>query len=153
VASDTERTTEPGPRQLYYGNWLVAEALGKGDVQVVPIVNTTSLAGYAVYSSKKRSKTLRSIVLVNMDIFNATTTPAAERPSATFKLPKHLASKKAKASMRRLSAPGAEAKESITFAGRTVNLDGDICGKVKREDVKDGVVVVAASEAVLVTLE
>lgn len=146
-------TTEPGPRPLYYGNWLVAEALGKGNVQVVPIVNTTSLAGYAVYSSEKRSKELKSVVLVNMNIFNSTTTPAAERSSATFRLPKSLVGKKAKASVRKLTAAGAEAKDGITFAERVVGLDGKISGDCKEERVKDGIVTVKASEAVLVSLD
>ncbi|KAF2830929.1 hypothetical protein CC86DRAFT_283500, partial [Ophiobolus disseminans] len=144
-------TTAPGPRPLYYGNLFVAKALGDADVQVVPIVNTTSLAGYAIYSSKGRRATLQSIALVNMEVFNSTSTPTSSRLSARFKLPAELSGKKSKASVQRLSAAGAEVRDGITFAGQTVALDGKINGKCQTEDVKDGVVGVRASEAVLIS--
>lgn len=146
-------TTTPGPRPLYYGNWLVATALGDSDAQVVPVVNTTSLAGYAVYSSRRHHSELKSIVLVNMDVYNSTSTPAAQRPSVEFTMPQKLGGKNCKASVRRLTAAGAEVQEGIAFAGRTVASDGAIVGRETKERVVDGVVNVKASEVVLITLE
>lgn len=146
-------TTAPGPRPLYYGNWMVATALGNSKAQVVPIVNTTSLAGYAIYSGKQRSSGLKSIVLVNMDVYNSTSTPVTSRTSVDFKIPEQLGGINCKASVRRLSAAGAEAQTGITFAGRTVGLDGSISGYESKERVENGVVNVKASEAVLISLD
>ncbi|KAF2994662.1 hypothetical protein E8E13_000890 [Curvularia kusanoi] len=146
-------TTLPGPRPLYYGNWLVATALGDSEAQVVPIVNTTSLAGYAVYSSRRHGSELKSIVLVNMDVFNATSTPEAQRPSVEFTVPQELWSKNCKVSVRRLTAAGAEVQEGIAFAGRTIAPDGTIAGRETKESVVSGVVNVKASEVVLLMLD
>lgn len=146
-------TTAPGPRPLYYGNWLIATALGKSDAQVVQVVNTTSLAGYAIYSTKRHRPELKSIVLVNMDIFNSTSTPESQRPSVDFTLPKELGGKDCKARVSRLTAAGAEVRDGITFGGQTVALDGEIKGRESEERVVKGVVNVKASEVVLVTLD
>ncbi|KAJ4348112.1 uncharacterized protein N0V89_009484 [Didymosphaeria variabile] len=146
-------TTTPGPRPLYYGNLFVATALGEGNTQVVPIVNSTSLAGYAVYSNTPRDSSLRSIVLVNMNVFNSTSTPAASRPSAGFALPSHLRNKHSKVSVQRLTASGAEVREGISFAGQTVALDGNITGNRKKEMLIGNTVKVHASEAVLLQIE
>lgn len=146
-------TTAPGPRPLYYGNWLIATALGDEDAQVVPIVNTTTLAGYAIYSGKRHRSELKTIVLVNMDVFNSTSTPADQRPSVDFTLPKKLGGKNLKASIQRLTAAGADVRDGITFAGRTVALDGAIKGHETKERATNGVVNVKASEVVLVTLD
>ncbi|KAH7395046.1 hypothetical protein DE146DRAFT_658953 [Phaeosphaeria sp. MPI-PUGE-AT-0046c] len=144
-------TTAPGPRPLYYGNWFTAAALGAGDAQVVPIVNSTSLAGYAVYATSHRRSTLRSIVLVNQEIFNSSTSTAGQRPSVAFQLPKELCGAKARVSVQRLTAAGVEVREGITFGGRTVALDGKIQGKAVKEEVQNGIVHVQASEAALIT--
>lgn len=146
-------TTTPGPRPLYYGNWFIAAALGSSDAQVVPIVNTTSLAGYAVYSSKRHRTELQSVALVNMDVFNSTSTPASQRSSVNFAMPEKLGGKNCKASIRRLTAAGAEVRDGMAFAGRTVALDGTISGYESKERVANGIVNVKASEAVLITLD
>jgi hypothetical protein len=145
-------TTASGPRPLYYGNWFVATALGNSDSRIVPIVNTTSLAGYAIYSSKGRQSRLRSIVLINMEVFNSSSTPASQRASVDFQLPSRLMRRKLKMAVRRLSAPGAEVRDGITFAGRTVALDGKITRIEMKEQVTGGIVNVKASEAVLVSI-
>lgn len=146
-------TTSPGPRPLYYGNWLVATALGNSDAQVVPIINTTSFAGYAIYSSNRHRPELKSIVLVNMEVFNSTSISATQRPSIDFALPTNLAGKNSKASVQRLTASGAEARDGISFAGRTVALDGTIGGYKSKEWVSNGVVNVKASEVVLISID
>jgi hypothetical protein len=144
-------STTPGPRPLYYGNLLVAAAIGKGERQVVPIVNTSSLAGYAVYENKRQHPALRSIVLINQEIYNSSSSIGGERSSAAFKLPTELCNKDAK--VLRLTAGGVEVGEGITFGGRTVALNGEITGKVIKEEVHDGIVNVKASEAVLVLFD
>ena len=145
-------TTAPGPRPLYYGNWVVATALGDSDAQVVPIVNTSSLAGYAIYSSKRHRSELRSVVLVNMEVFNSTSSPATQRSSVDFALPEKLVGRNSRASVKRLTAAGAEARDGIAFAGRTVAPDGEISGYESKELIRDGMVNVKASEVVLVSL-
>ena len=146
-------TTTPGPRPLYYGNWFIATALGDENAQVVPIVNTSSVAGYAIYSSRRHRSELQSIVLVNMEVFNSTSTPADRRPSIEFKLPSKFTGRKSKMSVRRLSAAGAEVRDGIAFAGRTVELGGKITGREVKEKVANGVVNVKASEAVLISIK
>ncbi|KAJ8117474.1 hypothetical protein OPT61_g1336 [Boeremia exigua] len=146
-------TTAPGPRPLYYGNWLIASALGNADAQVVQVVNTTTLAGYAIYSNKRHRSELKSVVLVNMEVFNSTSAAAGKRSSVSFELPKRLGGKDCKASIKRLTALGAEVRDGITFAGRTVALDGMLEGRESTERIANGVINVKASEAVLVTLD
>lgn len=145
-------TTTPGPRPLYYGNWVTATALGNSDVQVVPIVNTTNFGGYAIYSSKGRRSELQSVVLVNMDVFNSSSTPATQRSSVDFGIPANLVGKDCIASVKRLTAAGAEVKNGITFAGQTVALNGTISGQESKETVVNGVVNVKASEVVVISL-
>jgi len=128
----------------------VAKALGEGDEKVVSILNTTSLAGYAVYAEGEK---LRSVVLVNQEIFNSSTSAAGERKSVAFQLPKELCGGNAKASVQRLSGAGAEVREGIEFAGQTVALDGKIEGSEAKEVVQDGVVEIKATEAVLISFE
>ena len=55
------------------------------------------------------------------------------------------------AEVRRLTAPGADSKGNITFAGRVVNADGTITGEKVEGLGRDGSVLVGASEAVLVS--
>lgn len=144
-------TTTPGPRPLYYGNWFVASALGDSNAQVVPVVNTTSLAGYAIYSNKRHRLSLRSIVLVNMEIFNSSSTSATSRPSAKFTLPTALFGRNSKASVQRLSAAGAEVLDGIMFAGQSIALDGSVVGKRTCENLEKATVSVGASEAILIS--
>jgi hypothetical protein len=143
-------TTAPGPRPLYYGNWFVATALGEGEKQVVSIVNTTTLAGYAIYGTRQQ---LKSIVLVNQEIFNSSTNATGERKSVSFSLPRELCGENAKTSVQRLTAAGAEVREGISFAGRAVALNGTIEGPKSKERIQNGVVEVKATEAVLISFD
>lgn len=148
-------TTAPGPRPLYYGNMLVATAVGGGEKQVVRMVDTDNLAGYAIYAvaNPRMGPRLESIVLVNMEFFNSTASPVAERPSVDFELPSSMGKDDDKLSVYRLTAAGAEVKEGITYAGRTVNLDGNIIGGKVTEKVKNKIINVRASEAVLISMK
>ncbi|UPX12796.1 uncharacterized protein EKO05_0003333 [Ascochyta rabiei] len=145
-------TTISGPRKLHYGNWFTATALGDSDAQVLPIVNTTNLSGYAIYSGKRHRPEIKSIVLVNIEDFNSTSTPASQRSGVDFTLPEELWGKNCKAILRCLTAAGAEVRDGITFASRTVALDGTVGGHESKEPVTCSFVTVKAGEAVLVTL-
>lgn len=89
---------------------------------------------------------------MNMEVFNSTSTPASQRSSVNFALPAKLGGKNGKASVRRLTAAGAEIRDGIAFAGRTVALDGTTSSYESKEQVANGVVNVKASEVVLVSL-
>ena len=144
-------TTAPGPRPLYYGNWLLAEALGGENKQVVSILSTSTLAGYAVYGTGKphQRPKLQSIALVNFDVYNATATPGAARTQVDFQIPAELSGKKV--SVRRLTAASVDARDGVTFGGQSVSLSGNIGGPKAVEKVTNGVVSVKASEAVLIS--
>jgi hypothetical protein len=88
-----------------------------------------------------------------MDVFSSSSTPAAQRPSVEFTMPQKLGGKNCKASVRRLTAAGAEVQEGITFAGRTISPDGAIVGRETKERIIDGVVNVKASEVVMIMLD
>jgi hypothetical protein len=63
-------------KPLYYGNWFTAAALAGGNKQVSVLVNETSLAAYAIYDADSRSSrtstSLKSVAIVNLDVWNST---------------------------------------------------------------------------------
>jgi hypothetical protein len=69
-----------------------------------------------------------------------------------FALPKSLGGKNSRVSVRRLTAAGAEVRDGIAFAGRTVALDGTISGYETKEPVANGVVNIKASEVVVISV-
>jgi hypothetical protein len=144
-------TTAPGPRPLYYGNLLLAQALSAGNKQVVQILSTPTTAGYAIYgASKPRQRPgLKAIALVNFNVYNATATPGRARSQIDFQLPAECSGKKA--TLQRLTAASVDARDGVTFGGQSVSLTGDITGRKEVEKVKGGVVSVKASEAVLIS--
>ncbi|KAI9155201.1 polysaccharide lyase family 4 protein [Paramyrothecium foliicola] len=76
--------------------------------------------------------TLKSLVVLNLEQFDSTQA-ATERT--------------------RLTGPGAEVKEDITFAGQSVDKNGSWVGTEHVEKLCNGKVVLGASEAVLITLK
>ncbi|OJJ02013.1 hypothetical protein ASPVEDRAFT_131611 [Aspergillus versicolor CBS 583.65] len=136
-------------KPLYYGNMFAAAAFSGGNKQVSVLLNESSLAAYAIYDTDSESKTLlKSVAMLNLDVWNSTQ-PADERPYKAFKLPSDTFSG---ASVKRLTSPGVEIADNITFAGQHVDDKGSVVGKQEVEKVSDGEVRVAAGEAVLVTL-
>ncbi|KAJ7835861.1 hypothetical protein B0H13DRAFT_2240055 [Mycena leptocephala] len=130
--------TTRGVKPLYYGNF-------GGGKQISVLVNETTTTVYGVYNA--RSSSLEAVVVVNLEGWNSTQ-PAAERPSISVRVPEHLAH----GEVRRLTAPGVEIAEGITFMGQYVDDEGIIRGDEVVETVVDGVVQVGAGEAVLVSL-
>lgn len=144
-------TTAPGPRPLYYGHLFVAEAIRGGDKQVRLLHSETALSAYGVYqmASGARPARLEHVVVVNMQQYNGT----GARPSITAQLefPGETLSRTGEAEIRRLTAPSITAKEGITWAGKTVHLDGEIRGDELSSKLQGGTFTVAASEAVLIS--
>ncbi|KAF2118086.1 glycoside hydrolase superfamily [Lophiotrema nucula] len=138
--------TAPFAKPLYYGNLFTAKALAGGNKQVVGLVNTTSLTAYGIYSTSK----LESVAVVNLEEFNATMS-VSRRNRTVFRLPSS-AGDWSKATVRRLTAPGVDTKENITFAGQHVDASGRIVGTEKTEGVLEDKVSVTAGEAVLISL-
>jgi len=142
--------TAPTARPLYYGNMFTSTALAGGDKQVVSVLNETSLTAYAIYSAKHAPATLESLAVVNLEQYNMTQS-AGLRPYTAFKLPAHVGGW-SHAKVRRLTAPGTDARTNVTFAGQYVDDTGCIVGELDIERVHNGHVLVAAGEAVLVSL-
>ncbi|KAL9090002.1 MAG: hypothetical protein Q9165_005531 [Trypethelium subeluteriae] len=146
--------THASPKALYYGNLFTSTALAGGNKQVDILVNETSFTAYAIYDaanatggSTGAASQLNSIVLVNLNMFNSTQ-PASERPYTTVTLP-NIASD---AEVRRLTAPGVEVKNGISWAGRNVTQDGHIVGQEIVESLDNGQVSIGAGEALLISV-
>lgn len=136
--------TDPHVNPLYYGNLFNAAVFANGNKQTEVLVNETNFSAYAVYDKGD----LQSIVAVNLNMWNSTFDPV-ERPYTALKLPRGWD----KADVLRLTNPGVDIADNITFAGQHVDAKGRIAGKKKYEQTKQGEVLVGAGEAVLVKLE
>lgn len=143
----TINDTAPYEKPLYYGNLFNAAALAGEDSQVVSIANESTFAAYAIYAAGDGA--LRSVAVVNLAMFNSTQ-DEDERVVTVVTLPD--VADWSDAEVRRLTAPGVEVKMGVTFAGRSVDEDGNLGGDEDVEAVEDGTVSVGAGEAVLVTL-
>ena len=137
--NDTEAHVKP----IYYGNLFNAAVFAGGHKQTEVLVNETNFGAYAVYGSGK----LESIVAVNLNIFNSTFDPA-RRPYTALTLPRSW--KNAKVS--RLTSPGIDIADNITFAGQYVDSNARIVGKKTQDNVLDCKVLVGAGEAVLIKM-
>lgn len=133
---------------------MVASAIGNApDARIVniPLAEDTE-AAYGIYHGEELSK----LVVLNLQGYNQTA--SRNRPSREykFKVPTHFK----KADVERLSAPGSDATESITFGGVSYDyelLEGKPVAVDEKEDPADidhGVlrITVADSSAVLLTL-
>ncbi|KAL3485093.1 hypothetical protein BJX62DRAFT_243277 [Aspergillus germanicus] len=129
IANETDGT----PRFVYpqyYGNLLTAHALAS-------------------------SFRLRRVVVVNLQEFNATQA-AASRPYIEVNLQNLLgpACRARNVQVRRLTGPGADAKDGARFAGLKVDSHGRLVGREKVERLERGAkVFVGATEAVLISIE
>jgi hypothetical protein len=122
------------------------------------------LVAYGFYDTQYQDKPTK-LALLNLEIFNITQNPIL-RPNVTFDISDYVATTGSKVRLRRLTAPGADVKDAnmVTFAGQTfgfpdgaandtIKVDHGLAkGKLVEEPIKDGKVVVKASEAVLVYL-
>lgn len=114
------------------------------------MVNETRLTAYAIYD--KADQLLESIAIVNLEMFNSTQ-PANDRPYTKISLPSSFVNGTGgKIKVRRLTAPGVEVKQGITFAGQHVDSDGKIVGNQTIEQLMEDHILVGAGEAILVSL-
>ena len=146
----------PTTKPPYYGQIMVATALGKSDsmrISNIPLSGDTE-AAYALFDGEDLSK----LVVLNLQAFNETS-DAASRPSRKyqFKIPENYES----ASVERLTAPGSDSEKDVTFGG--VSYDYDLkmgqpvvvdAGKETAE-IDDGVLSITLpdSSGVLVTFD
>ncbi|KAH8655350.1 hypothetical protein BX600DRAFT_439863 [Xylariales sp. PMI_506] len=142
----TYETMLPGPRPLYYGHLAIASALAGGSKQVRVLANETSFSAYAIYNSGSASQ-IDHVVILNLEVYDSTAGGA--RSSAQVKLPSDVP---ASVTVRRLTAPGAETANNITWAGQTLGSTGDLLGAVVVETLSNGTINIAASEAVLISI-
>ncbi|KAF2146415.1 glycoside hydrolase family 79 protein [Aplosporella prunicola CBS 121167] len=124
-------------RPIYYGALLLAKALD-GEKQVLSVAEEETFVAYSLYSKNE----LDSVIVVNLEPYNATGNATTGRRFVDVQLP--AAAKK----LWRLTAPGADVKTGIRWAGQAVQEDGTI-GEEITEEVGQ-VVRVQDSEAVLV---
>ncbi|KAJ5370389.1 uncharacterized protein N7496_006481 [Penicillium cataractarum] len=144
----------PKTRPPYYGQIMVASAIGDAkDARIVniPLAEDTE-AAYGIYQGEGLSK----LVVLNLQAYNQTASRSRPSREYEFKVPNHV--KKAK--IERLSAPGSDSVESVTFGGVSFDydlLEGRPVVVEEKEDVATigrGVlrISVADSSAVLLTL-
>ncbi|OQE04651.1 hypothetical protein PENVUL_c031G10233 [Penicillium vulpinum] len=143
----------PTTRAPYYGHIMVASAIGSSNdtrIANIPLKSDTESA-YAIYNGDKPAK----LVVLNLQAFNHTGNP---RPGKTYSF--QVPSEVTGAKVERLTAPGSDSLDDITFAGVSYDYDlqeGNpviINAQDERADFQDGVVTVNVpdSSAVLLTL-
>lgn len=144
--------TAPYAKPLYYGNLFTSTAFAGGAKQIVTLANETTFTAYAIYDAANGSAAARleSVAVVNLEMFNATQ-DAGSRPYVAVQLPLD-GEVVAGAQVRRLTAPGVDVKDGITFAGQYVDSNGQIVGTLETESLSNDTVLVGAGEAVLVSL-
>lgn len=169
-------------RPSYYGAWLLATAIGNGEVSPVnnetsaqdlkpdtpgvyspyysgdgtpkkvvhPLIAEETLTAYALYRTAP-SHAIDSVVILNLEPYNSTANYT--RPYIKVTLPERI---QAPGVVRRLTASGSDVKDfaqtDITFAGRSVSMEGRVVGDEVTETWAPGEsVLVGDAEAVLIT--
>lgn len=101
----------PTTRPPYYGQIMVAAALGQSDqTRVVDIpLNEDTESAYALCEGDRLSK----LAITNLQGFNQTTTTS--RPSREYKF--QVPHRYRRARVERLIAPGSDAVNNVTFGG------------------------------------
>ena len=135
--------TEAHVKPMYYGNLFNAAVFAGGNKQTEVLVNETNFGAYAVYSSG----VLESITAISLNLWNSTFDPI-KRPYTALVLPKQWEN----ATVSRLTSPGVDSADNITFAGQHVDSNAKIVGKKTLENVVAGKVLVGAGEAVLIKM-
>lgn len=104
------RGIPPTTRPPYYGQIMVAEAIGKSnDTRVVNIpLSEDTESAYAIYNGQRLSK----LVVTNLRAFNQTT---GDRPHRTYQF--NVPAQHERARIERLNGPGSDAIGNITFGG------------------------------------
>lgn len=128
----------------YYGFLLFAELVSdlghKPEIASVPSLDAFDLAHYAVYSS---SSDLQKLVILNLDYTNGTSPRTYKTFDVSSKFGQHV-------TVKRLTGSTAIATEGLTWAGQTVDENGNLSGTKFVEAVTNGVVSIGSSEAVII---
>ncbi|KAJ9665463.1 hypothetical protein H2201_004345 [Coniosporium apollinis] len=127
----------------YYSMLLLADVVADLDsprVYRVSHLDTYDLAHYAIYDGF----VLQKLVLLNMHYHNSTT---ETRPPKSINVAPVLGKD---IKMKRLTAPNIIAKTGVTWGMQAVDETGKIAGEEVIETRSDGVVILFASEAVIV---
>jgi hypothetical protein len=127
---------------MYYGNLFMAQLFQGGHKQVSLLTNTSLFTSYRIYFSGK----LTDVAIINFNIYNSTS------PDPREYMKVDLPQASSKSVVKRLTPPGAEVKDGITFAGISVSAEGVLSGGKLEKVGKNKQILVGASEAVLVTL-
>ncbi|PIG83921.1 putative glycoside hydrolase family 79 protein [Aspergillus arachidicola] len=128
-------------KPIYYGNLFNAAVFAGGNKQTEVLVNETNFGAYAVYTSGQ----LDTIVAVNLNMWNSTFDPIS-RPYTALALPEGWNDAK----VSRLTSPGVNIADNITFAGQYIDDQAQVAGQKTYDNVTGGKVLVGAGEAVLV---
>jgi hypothetical protein len=142
---------------------LTAHALASDEKQVIMLANKPSFTAYGIYAADRTSTEtashgsshLRRVIVINLQEFNATQA-AASRPYIKVNLENLLgpACQARDVQVRRLTGPGADAKDGASFAGLEVDSYGRLVGREKVKRLERGAkVFVSATKAVLVSIE
>ncbi|KAL1623631.1 hypothetical protein SLS56_008214 [Neofusicoccum ribis] len=138
-------------RPSYYGALLLVRAIGgNGNAkQVRSIVEAETFVAYALYGDTR----LDSLIVVNMEPFNATT--SGPRPYVTVQVPS-APGKGVGSGIRkvwRLTALGSDVKDGVTLAGQSVMKDGSLSGDEMVEIIQPGEQIkLQNSEAILIKI-
>lgn len=148
-------TEEQGPttRPPYYGHIMVASALGcSGEARIVnmPLTEDTESA-YAIYDGDELAK----LAVLNLQTFEQDTDTRPSR-SYSFEVPEGFTSAK----VERLTAPGSDALDEVTFGGISYDYDLEqgkpvvVDSQNETITIQGGVldITVSDSSAVLLTL-
>ena len=101
----TIRGVAPQVRPLYYAHVVMCQLFGMNKTKVVELSTPfPQTSAYAVYHDK-----LTALVFINLKEFNSSGTPGYQTFTAT--------TNSSEASVLRLTAPGADARTNITWAG------------------------------------
>lgn len=106
-------STAPRVLPPWYGDLFIADVVGKApDVQIANIdLGSDLLSAYSVYVSGALAK----YVIVNLEEWNTTTTYERPQGSVSLSIPAYVS----EAKIGKLTAPGADSKTNISWAGQS----------------------------------
>ena len=149
---DTDKVSK-GTKAPYYGALASAAALGNltaNDVSVQTLVAQEKQVAHAV----SKAGNLRSVMLINMQQYNYTTTTggvnAQQRLNSTFTIQYSGWADGTKIKVQRLLANGSDAITGITFDGLSYNYELENGKPVRLNNVTTGEVILAKGGSVQV---
>lgn len=100
----------PGVWGPYYAFPFAADFInGATDLKVVPVMQQEKLVAYAGYEAERLSR----LVVINLEVWNTTTSSPRSSREVKLQVPSYAT----KVKVEKLTAPGADVGEGITWAG------------------------------------